>query len=154
MELGLALRSCPAPPPCSARERACVAALFFSPSYTSSSSSRSCHRERSFHSCLASLSALRPPVSRLAISLELGKRDSLTDGGDGVENDEEELLLPSASFLSLSEKPDRNLALLDDYELEELDAEHSTCPNHRSGQLLSLPLFSLLCSNCNSLCCM
>lgn len=35
------------------------------------------------------------------------------------------------SFLSLSEKPDRNLGLLDDYETEELD--YDCGPNHRSG---------------------
>ena len=37
----------------------------------------------------------------------------------------------ASTFLSLSEKPDRNMALLDDYELEELD--FSSNPNHRSG---------------------
>lgn len=36
-----------------------------------------------------------------------------------------------ASFLSLSEKPDRNLGLLDDYETEELG--YDCGPNHRSG---------------------
>ncbi|CAA6673169.1 unnamed protein product [Spirodela intermedia] len=41
----------------------------------------------------------------------------------------------SASFLSLSEKPDRNLALLDDYEMEELDAPDGT---HRSGYVAVL----------------
>lgn len=35
------------------------------------------------------------------------------------------------SILSLSEKPDRNMALLDDYETEELDFDCG--PNHRSG---------------------
>jgi GTP-binding protein Era len=36
-----------------------------------------------------------------------------------------------SSFLSLSVKPDRNMALLDDYEMEELD--YTSDPNHRSG---------------------
>ncbi|KAF5736017.1 GTPase Era [Tripterygium wilfordii] len=35
-----------------------------------------------------------------------------------------------SGFLSLSEKPDRNMALLDDYEIEELDYSD---PNHHSG---------------------
>lgn len=35
------------------------------------------------------------------------------------------------SFLSLNEKPDRNLTLLDDYEIEELG--YVSDPNHRSG---------------------
>ncbi|KAK8933903.1 hypothetical protein KSP39_PZI015558 [Platanthera zijinensis] len=39
----------------------------------------------------------------------------------------------SASFLSLNSKPDRSLALLDDYELEELHSDHFTSPSHRSG---------------------
>nr|GEV15993.1 GTPase Era-like, chloroplastic [Tanacetum cinerariifolium] len=37
----------------------------------------------------------------------------------------------TSSFLSLSSKPDRNMALLDDYEMEELGFVHD--PNHRSG---------------------
>ncbi|PWA63230.1 RNA binding,GTP binding protein [Artemisia annua] len=37
----------------------------------------------------------------------------------------------TSSFLSLSSKPDRNMALLDDYEMEELGFIHD--PNHRSG---------------------
>lgn len=40
-----------------------------------------------------------------------------------------------SAFLSLSEKPNRNLALLDDYEMEELDCND---PNHRSGYVAVL----------------
>ncbi|KAL1337263.1 hypothetical protein HN51_031927 [Arachis hypogaea] len=40
------------------------------------------------------------------------------------------------SFLSLSEKPDRNMALLDDYEADELDLDFG--PNHRSGYVALL----------------
>jgi len=43
-----------------------------------------------------------------------------------------------SSFLSLSEKPDRNIALLDDYEMEELD--YASNANHRSGSSLSTPI--------------
>ncbi|KAJ8622436.1 hypothetical protein MRB53_030965 [Persea americana] len=42
----------------------------------------------------------------------------------------------SSAFLSLSEKPDRNLSLLDDYEMEELDENFS--PNHKSGYVAVL----------------
>ncbi|KAK6924389.1 K Homology domain, type 2 [Dillenia turbinata] len=42
----------------------------------------------------------------------------------------------SSSFLSLTEKPDRNMALLDDYETEELDFSQS--PNHLSGYVAVL----------------
>lgn len=50
----------------------------------------------------------------------------------------------ASTFLSLSEKPDRNIALLDDYELEEFD--FASDPNHRSGKytyFLSSPFFFL-----------
>ncbi|KAK9094125.1 hypothetical protein Scep_025594 [Stephania cephalantha] len=43
-----------------------------------------------------------------------------------------------SSFLALNEKPDRNLALLDEYEVEELDCEASPDPNHRSGYVAVL----------------
>ncbi|KAJ9540995.1 hypothetical protein OSB04_027501 [Centaurea solstitialis] len=43
------------------------------------------------------------------------------DGGYGT----------SSAYLSLSSKPDRNMAMLDDYEMEEFD--YVTDPNHRSG---------------------
>ncbi|CAK9152363.1 unnamed protein product [Ilex paraguariensis] len=48
---------------------------------------------------------------------------------DAVEDDE-------SAILSLSEKPDRNMALLDDYEMEELD--YVPHPNHRSGYVAVL----------------
>ncbi|KAK3005164.1 hypothetical protein RJ639_015635 [Escallonia herrerae] len=56
------------------------------------------------------------------------------DGVDGDayfsdEDGEEES--SSSTFLSLSEKPDRNTTLLDDYEMEEFDFVSD--PNHRSG---------------------
>jgi len=48
------------------------------------------------------------------------------------DEEEEELSFSSASaFLSLNVKPDRNLALLDDYEMEENDFDPNS--NHRSG---------------------
>ncbi|KAD7479247.1 hypothetical protein E3N88_02383 [Mikania micrantha] len=37
----------------------------------------------------------------------------------------------TSAYLSLSSKPDRNIAMLDDYEMEELGYTHD--PNHRSG---------------------
>ncbi|KAH6833811.1 GTP-binding protein Era-like protein [Perilla frutescens var. hirtella] len=47
---------------------------------------------------------------------------------DEEEEDEE---MSSSTLLSLSMKPDRNMALLDDYEMEEMDFVPD--PNHRSG---------------------
>lgn len=50
----------------------------------------------------------------------------------GQLEDEEEIdIVDEASLLSLSMKPDRNMALLDDYEMEELG--HTPHTNHRSG---------------------
>ncbi|KAL5713259.1 hypothetical protein ACHQM5_015352 [Ranunculus cassubicifolius] len=56
-------------------------------------------------------------------------------------SDEEDIRISSRfsdeeSTLSLNEKPDRNMALLDDYEMEELDFE--TNPNHKSGYVAVL----------------
>lgn len=50
------------------------------------------------------------------------------------ENDEEEedATTSSSSLLSLSMKPDRTMAMLDDYEMEEMDFVNDD-PNHRSG---------------------
>ncbi|KAK7250893.1 hypothetical protein RIF29_33648 [Crotalaria pallida] len=53
-----------------------------------------------------------------------------------AEAEDAEYLDDELSFLSLSEKPDRNLALLDDYEAEELDFDSG--PNHRSGYVALL----------------
>lgn len=46
------------------------------------------------------------------------------------DSDEDEM---SSGLLSLSVKPDRNMALLDDYEIEELAFHDSSNSNHRSG---------------------
>lgn len=47
------------------------------------------------------------------------------------EEEETEPTLSMRPRLELIEKPDRSLALLDDYESEELGTSHY--PNHRSG---------------------
>lgn len=47
------------------------------------------------------------------------------------DEDEDEM---SSGLLSLSVKPDRNMVLLDDYEIEELALHDSSSSNHRSGQ--------------------
>nr|GLL38495.1 uncharacterized protein LOC109178296 [Ipomoea trifida]GMD58150.1 GTPase ERA-like, chloroplastic [Ipomoea batatas] len=52
----------------------------------------------------------------------------------GEEEEEED---DSGVVLSLTEKPDRNFALLDEYELEELDSA-SDNPNHKSGYVAVL----------------
>ncbi|XVF59665.1 hypothetical protein PTKIN_Ptkin07bG0293900 [Pterospermum kingtungense] len=71
-------------------------------------------------------------ISRLDLIQQVLERNSL------IEDSEKEEISISGdeSFLSLSEKPDRNMALLDDYELEELDFASPT--NHRSGYVAVL----------------
>ncbi|CAK8562231.1 unnamed protein product [Lathyrus sativus] len=63
------------------------------------------------------------------------KQDLIALQQEEEEEDEEEQTASysddDTSFLSLSEKPDRNFGLLDDYETEELD--YDCGPNHRSG---------------------
>jgi len=54
------------------------------------------------------------------------------------DEDEDEM---SSGLLSLSVKPDRNTALLDDYEIEELAFHDSSNSNHRSGQSVTEFLF-------------
>ncbi|XP_057417226.1 GTPase ERA-like, chloroplastic [Lotus japonicus] len=53
-----------------------------------------------------------------------------------VEEEEASYSDDDTSFLSLTVKPDRNMALLDDYETEELDFDDG--PNHRSGYVALL----------------
>ncbi|XP_014505741.1 GTPase ERA-like, chloroplastic [Vigna radiata var. radiata] len=57
---------------------------------------------------------------------------------EAVQEEEEDSYFDDddSSFLSLSDKPDRNMALLDDYETEELDFD--TGPDHRSGYVALL----------------
>lgn len=71
---------------------------------------------------------------------------SLLDGED-VEDEADHESSSYSNVLSLSEKPDRNLALLDDYDMEEVNAHLD--PNHRSGPFLPL----CLCSPISSVCC-
>ncbi|KAA8531904.1 hypothetical protein F0562_006379 [Nyssa sinensis] len=63
---------------------------------------------------------------------ENSRRIHLSDGEDEHDEDEESY----STVLSLSEKPDRNMILLDDYEMEELDFVSD--PNHRSGYVAVL----------------
>lgn len=76
-------------------------------------------------------------VKRSSLLLSDEEREELWRIHQGVELDEEEGDLEEdennydSSFLALSEKPDRNTALLDDYEIEELDYGST---NHKSGR--------------------
>ncbi|XP_062000531.1 GTPase ERA-like, chloroplastic [Rosa rugosa] len=72
-------------------------------------------------------SATKPPL-----------RVSEQQNGEQEEDEDSEYSYSDedSSLLSLSEKPDRNMAMLDDYEIEELD--YATDPNHRSGYVAVL----------------
>ncbi|KAG4125382.1 hypothetical protein ERO13_D10G092000v2 [Gossypium hirsutum] len=73
-------------------------------------------------------------ISRIDLIQQVLERNNLIE--DSQEEDEDEISGDDSSFLSLSEKPDRNMALLDEYELEELDFTSPT--NHRSGYVAVL----------------
>ncbi|KAI8542497.1 hypothetical protein RHMOL_Rhmol08G0142400 [Rhododendron molle] len=60
---------------------------------------------------------------------------SLLDGED-VEDEADHESSSYSNVLSLSEKPDRNLAFLDDYDMDEVNAHLD--PNHRSGYVAVL----------------
>ncbi|KAI3894184.1 hypothetical protein MKX03_003741 [Papaver bracteatum] len=67
---------------------------------------------------------------------QLSKERYVDDDDDDEEEEEGIIPCDDDSYLSLNEKPDRNLALLDDYEMEELD--FAVDPNHRSGYVAVL----------------
>ncbi|XVF17932.1 hypothetical protein REPUB_Repub10bG0167400 [Reevesia pubescens] len=74
-------------------------------------------------------------ISRLDFIQQVLERNSVIEESESVE-EEMSLSGDESSFLSLSSKPDRNMALLDDYELEELD--FSSPATHRSGYVAVL----------------
>ncbi|KAB2061676.1 hypothetical protein ES319_A10G102100v1 [Gossypium barbadense] len=75
-------------------------------------------------------------ISRLDLIQQVLERNNLIEDSQEEDEDEDEISGDDSSFLSLSEKPDRNMALLDEYELEELDFTSPT--NHRSGYVAVL----------------
>ncbi|KAH1047741.1 hypothetical protein J1N35_038525 [Gossypium stocksii] len=79
-------------------------------------------------------------ISRLDLIQQVLERNNLIEDSkeedEDEDEDEDEISGDDSSFLSLSEKPDRNMALLDEYELEELDFTSPT--NHRSGYVAVL----------------
>lgn len=77
-----------------------------------------------------SLQEKRPLIEEREEQLDFTYYYSSDVDVDGDREQDEELS-SSSTFLSLSEKPDRNLALLDDYEMEENDFDPNS--NHRSG---------------------
>ncbi|RVX16747.1 GTPase ERA-like, chloroplastic [Vitis vinifera] len=95
-------------------------------------------------SSLEQKSRARLPRTNLSIIRRVNATERVEEEFDVIDNpaaastmssseDEES---SASTFLSLSEKPDRNMALLDDYELEELD--FASNPNHRSGYVAVL----------------
>ncbi|KAM0891806.1 hypothetical protein ACQ4PT_026181 [Festuca glaucescens] len=116
MELGLALRLV-APPVCISRCRALAP-----PCAPRGSSVRASRRERSCRAGAVASGGLSYAV--------------VEDEEEEMEVDEEGETEIARPRLELIEKPDRSLALLDDYESEELGA--SLCANHRSGYVAVL----------------
>lgn len=71
---------------------------------------------------------------RLPVMQDFRKETGRFSSDVDAEADAEQVTVSSSisPFLSLTEKPDRNLSMLDDYEMEESDTTDSD-PNHRSG---------------------
>ncbi|KAM3362201.1 GTPase ERA-like, chloroplastic [Capsicum galapagoense] len=76
-------------------------------------------------------------LSNIAEKASRSRRMRRSRGVVDTEEEEDEDDEDSSMLLSLSVKPDRNLALLDDYEMEELDFI-SENTNHRSGYVAVL----------------
>ncbi|KAG8086450.1 hypothetical protein GUJ93_ZPchr0010g10130 [Zizania palustris] len=124
MELGLALRFV-APPPCLSRRALPPPTHCFSP-------------------CVAGGSRVRARASRFERRVGVVSGGSIACSAVVVEEEEEEeewgyeeeegedAVVTTRPRLELIEKPDRSLALLDEYESEELGT--SQCANHRSGE--------------------
>lgn len=86
------------------------------------------------YSC-AAISGRRKSTGPLQVEeFEEGLRSSryYERSKDKEEEEDEDEGTSSSMLLSLSMKPDRNMALLDDYEMEEMDFVPDD-PNHRSG---------------------
>ncbi|XP_021303411.1 uncharacterized protein LOC8063614 [Sorghum bicolor] len=126
MELGLALRLvAPPPPPCLSRRALSLPQCFIS---------------------LCVLRGRRVRASRLkhgggavcnAILTYSGvEEEEMVEEEVGEEEEEAEPAVSTRPRLELIEKPDRSLALLDEYESEELGT--SLCANHRSGYVAVL----------------
>ncbi|KDP44597.1 hypothetical protein JCGZ_22179 [Jatropha curcas] len=88
---------------------------------------RRCHIARNQFKFQPKSSNTNPnlPLSEKQHKLWISEAELEDENGDFDEEEEE------SSILSLSVKPERNITLLDDYEMEELD--YGSDPNHRSG---------------------
>ncbi|XP_050383167.1 GTPase ERA-like, chloroplastic [Argentina anserina] len=79
---------------------------------------------------------VRIPTAKTAWKLSSDAKPPLWIAEEEEQDSEYSYSDEDSSLLSLSEKPDRNMALLDEYELEELD--YATDPNHWSGYVAVL----------------
>ncbi|XP_024994162.1 GTPase ERA-like, chloroplastic [Cynara cardunculus var. scolymus] len=97
--------------------------FLFSP-HPSSLSAFPYNLRRQFQFHAVSSSSVSSPPKQLLCSLggSQFKQEQVEEEEDGY---------GTSAFLSLSSKPDRNMAMLDDYEMEEFD--YLSDPNHRSG---------------------
>ncbi|KAL7104645.1 hypothetical protein ACP275_08G258800 [Erythranthe tilingii] len=77
-------------------------------------------------------SATAATTSLGVLELEEGSSGYNMRSKDAGEEEEEDAETSSSTLLSLSVKPDRSMAMLDDYEMEEMDFGPLD-PNHRSG---------------------
>lgn len=124
MELGLALRLV-APPLCLSRRSPSPPLAFLSQCLPRGNR---VHASKLEHGVGVAFNAsmLESPYSGLEEEEEEMLEEEVEE-----EEEEAELTVGMRPRLELIEKPDRSLALLDEYESEELGT--SQCPNHRSG---------------------
>ncbi|KAE9615454.1 putative GTP-binding protein Era [Lupinus albus] len=89
-----------------------------------------------FHKSLFSSFKSRTPFHQTSSFLSFISSTRRNPHFQSLSNGDSELVDDEMSFLSLTGKPDRNMALLDDYESDELDLDSD--PNHRSGYVALL----------------
>ncbi|KAL5230989.1 hypothetical protein ABZP36_029765 [Zizania latifolia] len=133
MELGLALRLV-APPPCLSRRALPPPTHCFSPCVAGGSRVRA--RASRFERRVGVVSGGSIACSAVVVEEEEDEEEEEWEyeGEEGEEG--EDAVVTTRPRLELIEKPDRSLALLDEYESEELGT--SQCANHRSGYVAVL----------------
>ncbi|KAK1410428.1 hypothetical protein QVD17_36965 [Tagetes erecta] len=86
-----------------------------------------------FHTLLSLTSHSKHFLCSSQIQNQFKQQQLQEEEEEDADNNDDDDDFGASAFLSLSSKPDRNMALLDDYEMEELGYSHD--PNHRSGYI-------------------
>ncbi|PIN15773.1 Ras-like GTPase ERA [Handroanthus impetiginosus] len=101
--------------------------------YFQATKRRNAQRAINYSSNYKRTSATPLEVQEFVEEIESRRYSRRTKNGEEYEEvEDDDAATSSSTLLSLSVKPDRNMALLDDYEMEEMDFGADN-PNHRSG---------------------